>query len=294
MQNKFIKSLITIAASMLLTHTPTTAQAAANHPAFKVEVHGDAGQPVILIPGLASSGEVWDGTVAHYCGQRQCHVLTLAGFGGNPAVEGPLLSSAEQQLSEYITANKLQHAIVIGHSLGGFLGMKLAADHPDQVGRLVIVDTLPALGARQMPSMTGVQLKEMAAGMRDQMLQAGPDARAARMRQNMETMVTKPADIEYLMGMGMRSDATTVANAMYELIADDMRDGVARIKAPTLVLGSWIAYKDYAPRAAFEATYQTQYQKLPGVKIELSDTARHFIMYDDPKWMYDRIDNFLK
>ncbi len=294
MQNQFAQGLIAIAASLPLACLPSTAQAAASHPAFQVEVHGAAGQPMILIPGLASSGAVWDGTVAHYCGQRQCHVLTLAGFGGNPAIEGPLLANAEQQLSDYIASNQLEQPIVIGHSLGGFLGMKLAADHPDQVGRLVIVDTLPALGARQVSSITGAQLKEMAAEMREQMLNVTAEARMTRSRQNLETMVSKPADIEYLMQMGMRSDSRAVANAMYELIAGDMREDVARIKAPTLVLGSWIAYKNYAPRAVFESTYKTQYQKLPGVQIELSDTAKHFIMYDDPNWMYDRIDNFLK
>ena len=38
--------------------------------AFKAEVSG-SGQPVILIPGLASSGEVWKETAAHLCGPRQ-------------------------------------------------------------------------------------------------------------------------------------------------------------------------------------------------------------------------------
>jgi pimeloyl-ACP methyl ester carboxylesterase len=89
--------------------------------------------------------------VARYCGagKHQCHVVTLAGFAGVPAIDAPLLPAAEQQLSDYITANKFDRPVVIGHSLGGFLGMKLAADHPEQVGRLVIVDTLPALAPRK-------------------------------------------------------------------------------------------------------------------------------------------------
>jgi pimeloyl-ACP methyl ester carboxylesterase len=294
MQRTILKSLISIAASVLLAHAPSTAQAAANHPAFKVDVRGNAGQPVILIPGLASSGEVWNGTVAHYCGQRQCHVLTLAGFGGNPPIEGPLLSSVEQQLSDYIATNKLDHPIVIGHSLGGFLGMKLAADHPDQVSRLIIVDSLPALGALQMPSVTGTQLKEMAAGMRQQFATQPAADFAANMKRQMDSMVTKQSDNEALMAMSSRSDRGAVINAMADMMGEDLRDDVARIKAPTLVLGTWIAYKQYATRDNVEATFKTQYRKLPGVTIELADNARHFMMYDDPNWMYDRIDNFLK
>jgi N-formylmaleamate deformylase len=30
------------------------------------------------------------------------------------------------------------------------------------------------------------------------------------------------------------------------------------------------------------------------VKVELAETARHFVMYDDPEWMYARIDQFLQ
>ena len=85
-----------------------------------------------------------------------------------------------------------------------------------------------------------------------------------------------------------------VINAMTEMMGDDMRQEISRIKAPTLVLGSWIAYKDYGTKPLFEQMYKSQYQQLPGVKVELADNARHFIMYDDPAWMYDRIDNFLK
>ena len=280
---------IALAAGLLLSAAASAAPAA-----FQVKVTG-TGAPMILIPGLASSGEVWDGTVAHYCadGKRQCHVLTLAGFAGVPAIEGPLLPAVEQQLSDYITDKKFNKPVVIGHSLGGFIGMKLAADHPDQVGRLVIVDTLPALGATQMPSVTASQLKEMAESMRNRMLTQDAAAASASQQQTLRSMITKQEDIDRAAGWGKRSDRATVANAMADMMADDMRQDVSRIKAPTLVLGSWIAYKDFGTKPMFEQIYRAQYQRLPGVQVELADNARHFIMYDDPAWMYDRIDKFL-
>ena len=77
--------------------------------AFTAEVTGQ-GRPLILIPGLASSGEVWQGTVARLCGpqaKRQCHVLTLAGFAGAAPIAGDLLAQAEQQLADYIGTQKL-------------------------------------------------------------------------------------------------------------------------------------------------------------------------------------------
>jgi pimeloyl-ACP methyl ester carboxylesterase len=291
MSRSLIKKVALIATSLLLAHG---AAAATAHPAFKVEVTGK-GSPLILIPGLASAGEVWDGTVAHYCasGKYQCHVLTLAGFAGVPAIAEPLLPAAEQQLSDYIAANKLERATVIGHSLGGFVGMKLAADHPEQVGRLVIVDSLPAMAATQMPSATSAQLKEMAEGMRARMLSQDEAAANANRVQSVSMMATKQEDINRVIDWGKRSDRATVANAMADMMGDDQRQNIGRIKAPTLVMGTWIAYKAYATKPAVGAVYAGQYAQLQGAKIEIADTARHFIMYDDPAWMYDRIDNFL-
>lgn len=286
MLNKIIATLV---ATLALGHAT-----AAEHPAFKVDVTGK-GAPIILIPGLGSSGDVWDGTVAHYCGdgKYQCHVLTLAGFAGQPAIAEPLLPAVEQQLSDYIAANKFAQPVIIGHSLGGFLGMKLAADHPEQVGKLVIVDTLPALAAAQMPSATPAQLKEMAAGMRANMQAQDPATFKAAQMKMVRTMITKQEDIDRVLARGGHSDRTTVIDVMADMTATDLRQDISRIKAPTLVLGTWIAYKDYAPKAAITSVFTTQYAQLKGAKIEMADNARHFIMYDDPAWMYDRIDNFL-
>jgi pimeloyl-ACP methyl ester carboxylesterase len=284
-----VKAIAAIAAALTLGHA-----AAAEHPAFKVDVTGN-GAPIILIPGLGSSGDVWNGTVAHYCGngKYQCHVLTLAGFAGQPAITEPLMPAVEQQLSDYIAASKFDRPLVIGHSLGGFLGMKLAADHPDQVGKLVIVDTLPALGAAQMPSITPAQLKEMAAGMRASMQAQDAATFKAMQTKTLRSMITRQEDIDRALARSGQSDRTTVIDVMADMLATDLRQDISRIKAPTLVLGTWVAYKDYAPKSAIASVFTTQYAQLQDARIEIADTARHFIMYDDPVWMYDRIDNFL-
>lgn len=277
--------LLSLSAFAFAVPTPATS--------FTVEVTGK-GKPIIFIPGLASSGEVWKDAVAQFSNRYECHVITLAGFAGVAPVTTPLLSTVQKELAEYIDAKKLDRPIMVGHSLGGFLALRMGADTPAKVGRLVIVDSLPALGATQMPDITPDQLKSMAARMRDGMKNQDAAARAEGQRKTITSMVTKPKDIERVIGWGRKSDEATVANAMHDLIATDLRQDIERIKSPTLVLGTWIAYKEFAPRAAIENTFKAQYQKLSGVTIEMADTARHFIMYDDPKWMFERMEKFLK
>ena len=287
------RHLFAAAAAAMLSASLFAALPAQATSAFKTEVSG-TGPAIILIPGLASSGEVWQGTAKHLCGPRQCHVLTLAGFAGQPAIEGELLPQVERQLAEYIATNKLGKPVIIGHSLGGFVAMRFAAAHPDKIAKLVIVDSLPAMGAIQVPNVTADQLKQMAAMTRDRMLTADDATFTANQRRTVMTMATRPEDVDRIVGWGQRSDRKAVAGAMAELIAEDLRDDVARIQAPTLVLGTWVAYREFAPRDAIEQVYKAQYGKLPGVQVQIADSARHFIMYDDPAWMYDRIDRFLK
>ena len=266
---------------------------AAQPTAFTVQVSGK-GKPMILIAGLASSGAVWDATVAHYAPNYKCYVLQLAGFAGAPAIQAPLIETVEKELAAYIDDQHLDHPTIVGHSLGGFVALKLAIDFPSKVGPLVIVDSLPALGAAQMPDVTAEQLKANATRMRDGMLNSDDATRETSRRAAITGMVTDPKDIERVVEWGTKSDRKVVADAMYEIMATDLRQDVARIKTPTLVLGSWVAYKAYAPKAAFEATYKSQYAKLAGVQVALPDIGRHFIMYDDPQWTLARMDEFLK
>ena len=76
----------TLAALCLLLALATSV-AAENTKSFQVQVTG-TGRPILLIPGLASSGDTWTTTVAHLGGRFTCHVLTLAGFAGTAPIDG--------------------------------------------------------------------------------------------------------------------------------------------------------------------------------------------------------------
>ena len=77
------------------------------------------------------------------------------------------------------------------------------------------------------------------------------------------------------------------------MMAADLRDSLSNIKVPTLVYGSWIGFKQYTDHDKTLANLKEQYARLPGAEIRLNDTARHFIMWDDPQWMFAQMDPFL-
>jgi pimeloyl-ACP methyl ester carboxylesterase len=261
---------------------------------FQAKVTGH-GQPMILIPGLSSAGEVWDTTVAHYQDRFECHVLTLAGFAGVPRVPGPMLDHVRDSLAAYIREKKLAKPVIVGHSLGGYVALALGSKYPSLVGKLVIVDSYPFMAAVADPKMTPEQAKASAAQMKQYMGSQTQDMYERFTKSGMATrmMVIKDSDFERIVAWGLASDRTAVTDAISELLAADLRDDIASIKSPTLVLASWIGYKQFTDREKTEANLKLQYAKLAGVDIRLTDTARHFIMWDDPDWMFAQMDGFL-
>lgn len=286
-----IAGLITCIIALCMLQSEATAR-----PPFKVEKVGKGKQHIILIPGLTCPGEVWNETIARYKTNYTLHVISLPGFAGTPAIEtSEYLKTMRDELIRYIKDNKLKQPILIGHSLGGFLSLWISATEPDLVGANFIVDALPFLPAIQNPSATVESIKPMAASMRDMMKNATPEQTKQSQQYYLSSMATAPDKLELIGRWGIESHAPTVAQALYELHTIDLRNDVAAIKVPVTVLGAWIAYKSYG--ATHESTlknFSDQYQKVKNVTIRLTDTAKHFIMYDDPMWFFEQLDNFLR
>lgn len=51
---------------------------------FSVQRVGNGKQAIILIPGFACSGEVWEQTVDSLQNNYSCYILTMPGFAGIP------------------------------------------------------------------------------------------------------------------------------------------------------------------------------------------------------------------
>ena len=62
-------------------------------------------------------------------------------------------------------------------------------------------------------------------------------------------------------------------------IAEKYREEIAKIKVPVVILAA-----TFPDKATVEKTYQTQFEKLPSVKIFYAENAAHFVMYDQPEW----------
>ena len=102
---------------------------------------GDA--PVLLLHSIAAHGHWWDGVAPRLTG-RHVVALDLRGHGGSAWAEPPAYRFADHVADALATLDALgwRAPLVIGHSLGGYVGALLAAMHPMRVGAVVIADML--------------------------------------------------------------------------------------------------------------------------------------------------------
>jgi N-formylmaleamate deformylase len=260
---------------------------------FKVVVTG-SGPPMILIPGLASGGNVWDGTVAHFKDRYQCHVLTLAGFAGQPAVDGPFLEKVRDGIVKYIQEQKLDHPVIIGHSLGGMMAFWLAETAPAEVGPIISVDGVPFYSALLDPSATRDTMLPKAEQLRSMYAGIPPAQFVTNNHQFLSMMITARTNIDFVASLGDKSDPKAVGQAFFDLATTDLRHDLKSIQVPVLLLGSASFATDEATKAKIQQAYAAQIATVPHHKLVFAPTARHFIQLDDPEFFYRETEGFLK
>src|SRR4051794_19818074 len=100
------------------------------------------GPPVVLVHGWLSSGRIWEPLADRLAQRFTVYTLDLSGFGeSDKPISGYGVRYGSRLLYALCAHFGLTHATVVGHDVGGAMAMKLAADHPDVVGRIVLVAT---------------------------------------------------------------------------------------------------------------------------------------------------------
>ena len=265
---------------------------------FTVEVQGVAsgqGPDILLIPGLASSRAVYADEAKILAPAYRLHLVQIDGFAGSPAgpnATGTILPPIVEELHQYIVANHL-HPMVIGHSLGGLLAMMLAQAHPEDVTKMLIVDTLPFYALVINPDATVAMVKPQAEAMAGEMSKMPADQFAAMVPAFITPMVKSPEGAKLVMASAIASDRAVFVEAMSEDMQTDLRPVLPSIKTPATLLYPVDSARTPDP-AATTALYTKAYAGMPNLRIVKVDDSRHFIMYDQPAAFDAAVQAFLK
>jgi pimeloyl-ACP methyl ester carboxylesterase len=112
------------------------------------------GIPLVLVHGLADRDESW-APMLKRLKKAGFHVyaLDLLGYGRSPkpADSDYSIATEEQFVADFIQSLGLQKPDVGGWSMGGWITLKLALDHPEMVNRVIVYDTAGLHTGQTMP-----------------------------------------------------------------------------------------------------------------------------------------------
>lgn len=139
---------VVVVASLMVGRTDYEVESARDTEFVELEGHWirynviGGGPPVILVHGWLLSSRIWEQLARRLAQRFTVYTLDLTGFGeSDKPTSGYGVRYGSRLLYSFCAHFGIVRASVIAHDLGGDMAVKLAADHPDIVGRLVLVAT---------------------------------------------------------------------------------------------------------------------------------------------------------
>lgn len=277
--NKFILSVLAV----LCLNVYVNAQS--SFP-FEVKVSGHGNKNIVFIPGLSCSGDVWNETLARYEKDYTCYVLTFHGFAGVAPDDTASFKGWENAVAGFIKEKKIEKPIIIGHSIGGGMALLLAADYPELVSKIIVVDALPCLAAIQNPNFVSNPHPDCSPFIKR--FQSMTDEQFYKMQQqNMSSMMTDTVHLKEVIQWSVQSDRKTMAEIYCQFLNLDMRQTISSVQCASLILLE-------APFKGMSDAVAAQFKNIKDAQLVYATKGLHFIMYDDTAWYFEQLDKFLK
>ena len=231
------------------------------------------GVPVILLHGWINSWDVWRETMIYMADQRRFRVYALDfwGFGESAKEKTPpfKVDSYVSMVEQFMEIMGIQHAPIIGHSMGGTVALQMTLDHPERVRKTAIVGS-PIVGSslNLLLKMGGVEW------IANILFRVPPMLRFV-------IWFVLAGDSRRIQEMILRDVSRTNAESFFRSIGDlrrtDLRDRLGEITVPTLgIFGQHdnIVHPNQA---------QVLAQGVPQAQIQMMSQSRHFAMLDEPE-----------
>ena len=220
-----------------------------------------AGPPVVLVHGLAGSSRWWQRNIEALARQFRVYVIDLIGFGKSQGRHAFALNEAAEHLAAWMDQLGIERAHLIGHSMGGVIAIDFAAQFPERVSRLVLVDAATfSFEHTLLENMIGLA----------------------------KTLWYLPFSfLPVLFTDAYRAGPLTLWQAGRELLTTDVRATLSRMEGPVLIV--WGEQDAVVPVEIGERLHH----ELPRAEFVVLERAGHTPMWDRADAFNDAVVRFL-
>ncbi|MGD2101859.1 MAG: alpha/beta hydrolase [Acidimicrobiia bacterium] len=228
------------------------------------------GPPMVLLHGLGSSSRDWENQKS-FSDRFEMLIPDLRGHGRSSKPPGPYsISQFSDDVAALLETTGVRPATIVGISLGGMVAFQLAADHPELVSRLVIVNALPdfemtSIGQRIQITIRKLMTKWLSMRRIGEVLSKrlfpAPDNVGER-----ETMVERWAEND-----------KSAYEASFEAIVSwsGVADAMSRFDKPTTVISSELDYVPPQDKIPYV-------EAMPSAEMVVIDDAHHGVPMEMP------------
>ncbi len=220
-------------------------------------------EPVILVHGLSASSRWWIRNIPVLAQHYRVYLLDLPGFGLMRRFRRHfVLDDLSSSIIAWMDTLGINQTHLIGHSMGGYVCLRIAACHPERIKRLVLVS--PA-GIPHIRTVQGYLL---------------PLLEAIR--------YCKPSFLPILFSDALRAGPRTLLRATQDLLTKDIRDSLHDIVTPTLLV--WGEYDALVPPVFGDILRE----EIEGARLLVLKKAGHVVMFDQAERFNEAVVRFFE
>lgn len=245
-----------------------------------------SGQPLVILHGLFGISDNWASLARQWAEHFTVYAVDLRNHGQSPHAEEWNYSVMAEDLVELFGTEKLHEVILLGHSMGGKVGMRLVLDFPQAVSKLIVSDIAPKVYPENNRHVADALLK-----VQPQQLASRKEAEAILMRE-----LNDPGTVQFLLKnlYWVETNGTKHLDWRFNLdvisrklnVVAEATDAPAPCNVETLFVrgdrSSYITGEDENEIARI----------FPDSEIITIPNAGHWIHADNPKAMYDAVMEF--
>jgi pimeloyl-ACP methyl ester carboxylesterase len=221
---------------------------------------GGEGPAVILLHGLSGSSRWWSRNVSVLMKQFRVYVVDLIGFGSSNG-QRFALAEAPGAIMQWMEGLEEDSYTLIGHSMGGYIAASVAAQKPDQVNKLILVDALALPFGRTVLHSAWSLL---------------------------ESLPFVPIDFYPVLALdAFRAGPVTLLRAIRDIHQETRVLEMAQIRSKTLII--WGENDRLVPLRFGSAMHQ----QMPGAAFSLIHGAGHVPMWDKARDFNQQVVDFL-
>ena len=249
------------------------------------------GSPIVLVHGLGGAAANWVDLAPLLALRRRVLVPDLPGHGGsNPLPAVPTLAVFADRVAAVAERERLLPAVVVGHSLGAVVALRLALRRPQAVDALVLAGAAGISSATRRAKY-GLRILGIIGPRRLVAPWADSVADSPLLRQLVfghwgaaDTLSMSRAAVDgFLEGTRLTSDSESAARA---LVVDDVRPDLGTLDCRTLVL--WGARDNQLPVGdAFDFARRLR------ADVRVIADCGHLLIGERPDLCADAIETFL-